>query len=276
MKVAKKGFSLRSLVALLMVIGIFSYAWFFNNAFFVSTKNYLIAPFLYAQSSTSNAISSWGAHFKNKHDLTSELSFYKKRSQELQGKVVALKAEQIFNKDTEELIEYKKQYQIADAQLARVLFKHCDDQEHFFLIGLGSNNQIKVDSSVVYKNCLLGKIIEVQPSYSKVRLITDRHCKVAVFCTNTKTPGIYEGTCSKESAVLNHVSHMQQLEVGDTLLSAGEGLIFPYGFGVGIIESFEQKGIQYEVKVKPLLDSMEIDYCYVIPAKNAVIAVEAQ
>ena len=274
MKIVKKGSYKQSFILGSAIIMVLSYGYFFNTGLLIGIKNYSIAPFLYLQSSTNDVMQTWNDYCTYKKNLLAERNFYKKRSQELQGSLVAFKAQLQFNSDTDELIEYKKNYSLPNARLARILLKHIDNEEHFFLINLGEDEDIVVDSAVVYKNCLLGKVTQVYPSYSKVVLVTDRHCRAAVFCTETKTPGIYEGTCSKDSALLNHVSHMQPLQLGDIMLSAGEGLIFPYGFGVGTIESFEQKGIQYEVKVKPMVDIDSIDYCYVLPVKNMAFSLK--
>jgi rod shape-determining protein MreC len=267
MKVVKKGYSTGSIFLVFGLLVLGAYGFLFNRTIFLSGKEYIVAPFIYAQSTLAAKVNGWKDSVVEKNNLLQERNLYRKRAQELQGQLIALKAQNVFIQETSELIDYKNKYQITHAKLAKILLKNCNTEEHSCLIDVGSDDGVTVDSAVVYKNCLLGKVVEVHASYSKILLITDRHCKVAVFCSTTKTPGIYEGSCSNNTACLNHVSHMQKLEVGDTLLSAGEGLIFPYGFGVGTIESFEQKGIQYEVKVKPLLDTVQIDYCYVLLAK---------
>ncbi len=267
MKVVKKGFFNFKYFLLSAIFIIFSSVFFINNHLFFVARSTVMYPFISLEYLIVSTFKDWSSYIESKKDLVAERDFYRNRSQEIQGALLALKAKTIFLDQNKELIEYKKQYENSDdAKLARVILKHCDKDEYFFLINLGEKDGIEIDSPVVYKNCLLGKVIEVYYSFSKILLIVDRRCKVACFCEKTSTSGIYEGCCSMDYGVFVHVSHMKDLCNGDMLFSAGEGLVFPYGFGVGVIESFELDGIQYKVKVKPLLDFSKIAYCYVLPS----------
>ncbi len=268
MKVIKKGFLNFKYFLLISFVVFFGSIFFIDNHIFFVARTTFIYPFLSLEHWAVSTIKDWSLYIESKHTLIVERNIYRNRSQELQGALLALKAQNIFLKETKELIEYKNKYENNEnAKLAKVLLKHCDKDEYFFLINVGEKDGITIDSPVVYKNCLLGKVIEVYYCFSKVLLIVDHRCKVACFCEKTGASGIYEGRCSMDHGALVHVSHMQNLHNGDTLFSAGEGLVFPYGFGVGTIESFELEGIQYNIKVKPLVDFSTIGYCYVLPSQ---------
>ena len=148
-------------------------------------------------------------------------------------------------------------------RLTNIIFKQFSD-EHFFLIDLGKHKDIVVNMAVVYKNCLVGKVVEVYPFYSKVLLITDPMCKVASYCSKTGAAGIYQGTRKLDFGSLTHVDHLAKLKVDDQLFSSGEGLIFPRGFCIGEIDTFRDTGVHYEVTVKLLVDLTKLSYCYVL------------
>lgn len=169
-----------------------------------------------------------------------------------------------YNQQITELVDFKKRYLTDNAFIAHVVAKHFSEQSHYFLIDAGERKGIRPDMVAVYNNCLVGKVIEVYPWYSKVLLITDKNCKVAAMCSSSKVNGIYEGMNDLATGNLNHVSHLATLSYDDLLLSNGEGLIFPKGFGLGKIKSYQVHGLFYNVVVEPLVDLRTINYCALI------------
>lgn len=172
----------------------------------------------------------------------------------------------------DEINEFKKRYSSA-AITAQVISRHFDGNSHFFWIDAGKNRDIAVDMVVVYKNCLVGRVTEVLPYFSRVILITDPLCKVAAFCKDSRDQAIHEGTGSLTQTKLTYVFDSRldlekRLKKGDLVLSSGEGLIFPKGFGLGSIETFSADDLQFNVTLTPLIDFKTIDYCCVI-AKGA-------
>lgn len=192
----------------------------------------------------------------------------------LQAQLVAVKAVQHFSEETYEVREYAQQYAMKDAQLVRVLVKYFGKDAQFFIVEGGSYKGIHKDTAVVYKNCLVGRVAEVYPFTSKIVLITDPGCKVAAYCDHTKTPGIYEGRYSLTEGSLTHVGHLSMICEGDIVFSSGEGLVFPKGFGIGTISSFQKNegDMQYTIAVKPLIDVSTLDYCYILEKELALIA----
>jgi cell shape-determining protein MreC len=60
------------------------------------------------------------------------------------------------------------------------------------------------------------------------------------------------------------VSHLDTLKEGDLVISQGEGLIFPRGFGLGRVKSYELDGVQYHVTIEPLLDVSTLTFCLLL------------
>jgi rod shape-determining protein MreC len=165
-----------------------------------------------------------------------------------------------------EIAAFNKRYSGKVAVIAQVLARQFSDESHFFLIDRGVQAGLEVDMVVVYKNCLIGRVVAVYPWYSKVLLITDRLCKVPAISVNHKARGIYMGANSLTMSVFAYVSHLEKLDQGELLVSSGEGLIFPQGFGLGIIKSFDVNNADYTytTSIEPLIDLKTIDYCSVL------------
>jgi rod shape-determining protein MreC len=191
---------------------------------------------------------------------------------DLQAELLELKATQNFAQETEEVRSFKDQYKNSAAVLVRVLMRQSGSGGNFFLVEGGENKGIHKDTAVVYKNCLIGKVTEVFPYYSKVVLISDPSCKVAAYCNVTGTQGIYHGAQLGLSGALTHVGHLSELQEGDTVFSSGEGMIFPRGFGIGTVSSFvkNEGDMQYTIAVTPFLDFSTINYCYVLKKETLI------
>lgn len=197
-------------------------------------------------------------------ELEQSLAQLQAERDELMAESIELRSVLRYNADIQELKEADKYYSDAVLCTAQIIAKNVSKDSHYMLIDAGVSKGIEKDMVVVYKKCLIGKISEVYPWYSKVVLITDRTCKVAVQCASQKTTGIHEGKNDLGVTQLNYVSHLEPIEVGDYLISSGEGLVFPRGLGVGQIVSCMQNGLYHVIEVKPLIDLQKISYCTVI------------
>lgn len=230
----------------------------------VTAVSYLSYPVLWVQHFCIEPITMWRTNSKTITELTQELSQSRMDYGQLLAENVALSSQLSFAQDTEEIRDFKARYNSEKMQLAQILARHFSDDSHYFYLDLGSSSGIEADMIVVHNNCLVGKVVDVYPWYSKVVLITDKLCKIAAYCGNTKARGIHEGINQERNAMLKFVSHLAPIEVGDMLLSSGEGLVFPRGFALGKVKSSTLDGLYQQVEIEPLVDFEKINYCLVL------------
>lgn len=270
----KKGIS--RTVALLIVASL--------ACFFLVHRSYEIAPtwcdriastglypFLLFESRVSIPLATYIQECQRKNRVDKAYQQAIQERDDLRAQLLKLQATQKFSGEIEEIRSFKSQYDSAHALLVRVLLYQQGERGNFFLVEGGTNKGLHKDTAVVYKNCLVGKVTEVYPYYSKVVLISDPTCKVAASCHQTGTQGIYQGTGNAQEGALAHVGHLSEIQEGDTIFSSGEGLIFPKGFGIGTIQSFSKNegDMQYTIVVKLLPDFLTMRYCYVLEKGTA-------
>lgn len=251
-----------------------------SSLFFYKSKNisagiieryasYCVYPFLLMTKKITEASSTimydWNYFWNREKEYQNVL----RQRDDLQAELIILQATADVYNEIKEIKEFAKQYNQEHVFLVRILEKQYGPYGHFFLIEGGSDKGFKKDMAVVYKNCLVGKISQVFPWYSKVTLLTDASCKVAAYCHHTKTAGIYCGTSSLQKGLLTHVSHLFEMKEGDVVFSSGEGLVFPRGFGIGTVDSCvkNEGDMQYKVTIKPFIDFNLLTYCFVIEKK---------
>lgn len=181
----------------------------------------------------------------------------------LLSKYIEIRSSDAFKKDVEEIVEFKNRYYTSNALLSHVMYKNINSFGHYFYLDKGERFGIKKDMVAVYKNNLIGRIVEVNKNYSKLALITDKSSSVSVFSEKGHSQGILSGS-SDITMKLEHVIHLSELQEGELLISTGEGLVYPKGFALGLVSKIDSNNIYKSAEVKPLIDLSSIDYVYLI------------
>lgn len=223
--------------------------------------SYLMYPVLLVQNKIVSPIKAFFQHHRSLAELNNEIANLQIQKEVLQADIIALKGQVHYYNDIKELLAFKKRYDPEVAQLGQILFKQFSNQAHFFLVNLGSSQGIKPDMIALYNNCLIGRVSEVYPWYCKIIAITDRSCKVAAYCDQSASCGIHVGTNELGLTALKRISHLSTVKEGDLVLSSGEGMVFPRGFGLGHIKSYKKKGLWHQITVEPLVNLENLSYC---------------
>lgn len=228
--------------------------------------SYVSYPFLKMHNAITTSIQSWSAHKKTVAELEQLSANLQQERDQLLSETIALKTVLSYAEDVQELMAFKKRLGCDQALIAPIIARQFSDQVNEFFIDAGAAQGVEVDMIAVYMQFLIGRVVEVYPMYSKVIAVTDKRCKVAAFCADTKAIGIHEGTNNPQRTRLTRISHLNSVKNGDLLISTGEGLVFPRGFGLGRIVSYAlEDELVYEIVVEPCIDIRTLNYCCVIP-----------
>lgn len=246
----------------LLVVGFLSYNWQTTQRVSNTVASCIMTPFLRIQHLLLSPIKNYYHRACAQH--AQQIMALELERDQLISELIALKDSKDFIQNSRELVHYQKRYAPDAYILAQIVERHIDSVEQVVLVDRGSMHGVLPDMIAVYKNVLIGRVVEVYPYWSKIVLITDPRCKVAVYCARTKATGIAEGICDQHLFVVNHVSHLDTVQVGDYIISSGSGLVFPKGFGLGIIERCVQDGLLYTLYAKPFIPLDRVDYCYLL------------
>ena len=160
--------------------------------------SYMAYPFLKMQKSISSRVAHWQFHRGSATQIARQLEQAMQHRDALQQEVIHLKSLINLKEVTQDVRSFLERYNTDSAVLCQVLLKNFD-KNHFFLLDAGEKKGIVKDMIAVYKDCLVGRVTEVYPSYCKIVLITDPACKVAAVATSNSVKGIHEGAGSLES-----------------------------------------------------------------------------
>jgi rod shape-determining protein MreC len=142
-----------------------------------------------------------------------------------------------------------------------------DSSNEFKVIRLnkGSIHGIKPMSPVITDHGLVGYVYRVTQNYSDVLSILDQNNRVDVVVERTRTHGIVEGIFNFK-CVLKYITRNEPVEVGDKLITAGVGGIYPKGLKVGMITdiSRENFGMTLSIEVVPSVDFHKLEEVLVL------------
>lgn len=249
-----------------------------NRIFFVSSGmmeqavSCLMYPFLKVHANIVGLRQHQLNQKKTVEELQKELDLMTIEQQVLRAQVAKFQAQQIFIEQTKELIEFAQRYDQDRTSIAKVLLSYSCPQEDVIFIEGGRNRGYGKDDIVVYKNALIGRIVELYPWYSKVAVVTDQRCRVSSMA-GLEAEGI---SCGKNNSALElcFVPHYHHVEVGELVVSTGHGLMYPSGFTIGVVQSVATDLVSHTITLKPYYDISSIQYVCVL-LKNQILPVQA-
>lgn len=266
-------------VWLIHLFYVFFFLFLINRIFFPSSgmaersMSYVLYPFFKIHANLTQSLQQQAQDRQTLQGMHKELSCLRIENDLLKGRIAQLQAQQYFIDDTRELVDFARGYEIENKQVAKILWSCCSPQEDIIFIDGGSNKNCLKDDIVVYKNAIIGRIVEVYPWYSKVALITDLRCRIAARVGDDAS-GICCGKNNKELE-LSFVPHYKPVMVGDIVFSTGQGMVYPQGFALGVVQSVVTDLVSHTIVVKPQFEIANISYVYVLHKGASQVAVPA-
>lgn len=140
-------------------------------------------------------------------------------------------------------------------------------------IDKGFKDGIRKNSPVVgcqqEKKGLVGRVIEVKPSSSKVLLLTDKNSKIGVKLAKSQLKGVLEGE-NKPLCGLSYIPLEAEVQVGEMVLTVGGESLFPAKIPVGQVVEVErrEKDLFSKIKVSPFIKFSQLEEVLVIVEKR--------
>ena len=172
--------------------------------------------------------------YKDYKDTKNELQILK--SKELNNKYIIAENQRL--KETIEEIKFS-----TEDIFAKVLLDKDSPFLKSFIINKGSKQKIKIGMAVLDKGYLVGKIVEVNFSTSRVLLLTDLNSKIPVNIEPGAIQSIMSGTGS-DYGQIQYFKKQKNISEGNIVYTSGAGGVFNSGIPIGKIELDNNKNLQ--------------------------------
>jgi len=188
---------------------------------------------------------------------------------ELQVKVYDLEKE---NERMQEELSLKSTISEYEQINASVVSRNPDSWLNQIIIDKGSEDGVALDMSVMAGNGLIGRVSEVNPTSSKVLLLTTSNDSANRVSAEIQTEagsvhGIVNGY-DEESKMLamSQISPDAEIKVGDKVITSGLGGVSPSTLLIGTVEevAMDSYGLFKEVTIKPAGEIYDIRFVTVI------------
>ena len=235
-KSTKQKFSLLTLVFFSIVIIVLSS---FNFKAITLTKS-VIKEIVYRSSFIVSIPENFiKSSYLNLNEYTSFYKEYKQTKEELDQ----LKSENISTKiiksENNELKSLIDGYTITSNKiLAKVIVDHESPFLRSIIINKGSKEKIKIGTNIYDRNYLVGRVIEVNYTNSRVLLLTDLNSNIPVSITPGNVQAIVAGNGDKRGEI-KYIKNdlINKIDDKGIAYTSGTGSIFKSGIPVGTIDS---------------------------------------
>jgi rod shape-determining protein MreC len=230
----------------------------------------IIIPFQKAYDGVQGGISRLWAGFTELSAVRDELKKTRTRLQQYEsmaGEFTEIKKE---NDRLRDLLGMKMRVEY-DSIPASIIAKDPDNWFRTLVINRGANDGITENMPVIAyqggQKAVVGKVIEVRGSMSRVAPIISPEISVGVKLQESRFPGLLSGYASNSNLCkLDYLSRAATVRFGDMVITSSEGGVFPAGILVGkVIKSSLLESSSYQrAVVMPFIDYNLIEDVFVI------------
>ncbi len=209
-------------------------------------------------------VSSNARQFLSFQDLVEENRGLKVKVDKLTAQLVQLQEASQENQRLRGLLSLPQRRSLRTVA-ALLIGKDSSNWTKIAMINRGTLSGVRCGMPVVSGANLVGKVIEAHPFISKVALIVDFNTKIPAKVLRTREEGIVFGTFEGGRNICK-MKYIQDVKIGDKIISSGLGRIYPKGLLIGKVMAVEEeKNRLYKVaEIQPAVNLVNLEEIMVI------------
>lgn len=223
-------------------------------------------PFQYAANAvTQFAVNTWqfGADIRNVYIENINLKAELDKFSGTDFKLIEIQQE---NERLRALLNFKEQAEFVVTP-AQVIGRNPSSWFSNLTLDKGSKDGIRVDMPVVTNQGLVGKVIEVQPSFCKVQLLISPDSGISAIVQRTRDNGVLIGMAVPSGyAKITRLEQRADIKEGDVIVSSPLTGIYPKGLAIGrVVEVYDDPvSLERSALVKPEVDFDRLEEVLII------------
>ncbi|MBU1140708.1 MAG: rod shape-determining protein MreC [Proteobacteria bacterium] len=168
-------------------------------------------------------------------------------------------------------LEFKKRENFP-ALMARVVGKDPSFWFQTLIVDRGSNDGVVVGMVARTSRGVVGQVVQVASNYSKILLANAPSSAIDAIVQKSRVRGILKGA-GEEGYVLHYVLKNADVSVGDSIVTAGIGGVFPSGITLGTVSRVHsnRRGMFLEIEVKPAVDFARLESLFINLSEEQLI-----
>jgi rod shape-determining protein MreC len=194
---------------------------------------------------------------------------------QLQGQQARMAELEAENQHLADLLELREALGTA-AVGANVIGSDATGLSRTLVLAEGQDEGLRRDMAVISIDGVVGKIIAVSRSASRVLLINDHNSALDAFDQRSRARGIIAGVVD-DGMIMKYVDRSEDIKPADTIVTSGLDGIFPRGLLVGSVTRVSQEGpgLFLNVEVRPAVDFRKLEQVLILTATAPIPSAES-
>ena len=149
---------------------------------------------------------------------------------------------------------------------ARIIAGDATPYFRTLTIDRGRRDGVRPDAAVLSAAGVVGRVVdEPVRGASRVQLLIDRSAAAGALIDRTRVAGLVKGAADDRLLSMEYVSNLDDVEVGDTVVTSGSDGIYPKGFVIGDVASVQRgPGLYRTIRVRSRIRFGDLDEVLVV------------
>ncbi len=169
------------------------------------------------------------------------------------------------SRSLERLLELRQTVELPTLS-ARVIATDATPYFRTLTIDRGRQDDVRPDLAVLAPDGVVGRVVgSPGPRAAQVQLLIDRNAAAGAMIERTRASGVIVGTDDSTLLQLEYVSNLEDVQVGDEIVTSGIDGIYPKGFRIGVVTQVaEGIGLYQLIQVSPVVEFSQIEDVLVV------------
>ncbi len=140
----------------------------------------------------------------------------------------------------------------------------------------GRRDGVEAELAVIAPGGVVGRVVGTPwMRAARVQLIIDRNAAAGALIERTRVPGVVVGSGDGASLRMQYVSNLEDVQVGDAVVTSGADGIYPHGLAVGRVTSVRRGPSLYKsIVVEPALEFDRMEHVLIVTHDERLAAVD--
>ncbi len=140
----------------------------------------------------------------------------------------------------------------------------------------GRRDGVEAELAVIAPGGVVGRVVGTPwMRAARVQLIIDRNAAAGALIERTRVPGVVVGSGDGASLRMQYVSNLEDVQVGDAVVTSGSDGIYPHGLAVGRVTSVRRGPSLYKsIVVEPALEFDRMEHVLIVTHDERLAAVD--
>ena len=130
-----------------------------------------------------------------------------------------------------------------------------------FTVDRGTGDGVRQDLAVIAPSGVVGRVVGTPgPRAAKVQLLIDRNAAAGALIERTRAAGVVTGVDGQSLLRMDYVSNLEDVQIGDAVVTSGTDGIYPKGFIIGTVADVRRGDDLYKsILVAPVVEFAKLE-----------------